>query len=181
MARQGGQAIPARWVRSAEGLDAALLALPLHVGEAPALREAAPQAGEWLAVAGAVAAVPRLDAGEALDPAQAARFGRNLRMARLPVAPGFSGGPVVDAQGRLVGIVVAAAAGSMAEAQRLAAGRPSGSLEPRSALLLDPGAALRALHQRSGDGCAGRASFAPGLPSQRGMVAASGLEPLTPL
>jgi S1-C subfamily serine protease len=152
-ARQGDEAVPVGWVRSAEGLDAALLALPRRAGEAPMLRAAAPEAGERLVVSGAVAAAPRQEAGEAMDAAQASRFGRHLRPARLPVAPGFSGGPVVDAQGRLVGIVVAAAAASMAEAQRLAATRHAGALEPRIALLLDPAAALAELERSPGEAC----------------------------
>ena len=53
------------------------------------------------------------------DPA--ARPFRGSVAARLPVARGYSGAPVVDAQGRLVGIVAAAVTDDMAMARRLSA------------------------------------------------------------
>jgi S1-C subfamily serine protease len=139
-----GEARPARVIAVADQADAALLAIaPAAI--APELREAPVAAGEALHVAGAVAGVRR--SGTGMAEALSERFGPGTMTARLAAAPGFSGGPVTDVEGRLYGIVVAAVMNSPAEARRLSAGRVSEAAVPRNVLLLDARHALRILGQ----------------------------------
>lgn len=138
----GGEARPARVVAVADRVDAALLAIG-PAAPAAALRQTPVAAGETLHVAGAVAGLRRSGTGAALGRNSA--FGPGTWTARLPAAPGFSGGPVTDADGRLVGIVVAAVLHSPAEARGLAAGSDASAASPRTVLLLDARHALASL------------------------------------
>lgn len=137
-----GEERPARVIAVAGSADAALLSIaPSAVS--PSLRETALARGETLHVTGAVAGERRSGTGSAEG--KAGQFGAGTMTARLPAAPGFSGGPVTDAQGRLYGIVVAAVIDSASEARRLSA---RGGVEPTSqrvVLLLEVAQALRSL------------------------------------
>ncbi len=123
IARQQERRFPIMQVQESRTADLALLALGMApsvvAGPVAILRRSTPAAGEILAVAGAQSGERRVGTGQAL--ATGAAYGLGLRLARLPAAPGFSGGPVVDLEGRLVGIVMAGASESLAQARRLSA------------------------------------------------------------
>ena len=138
VARRAGVAVAVSAIRRADGADAAVL----HLTEAAAVPgapvAAAPRPGEPLAVAGARGGVPQTGAGVA----QAGEAPSGLALARLPAAPGFSGGPVVDGAGRLAGIVVAALEPDARAARALAMGPGLGPAAPRQVLFLPIGRVL---------------------------------------
>jgi S1-C subfamily serine protease len=121
-------------------VDVALLALDAATASPALPRAHGPSPGEPLSVSGAIGGQRQSGHGRTLAP-QA----NGLRAAMLPVAPGYSGGPVLDGEGRLVGIVVAAAAGSLAEARQLAATRAGEPLGERLVLIIPPATAMAAL------------------------------------
>jgi S1-C subfamily serine protease len=150
--RRAGLALPVLRLREGRSLDIALLELPAPQAATPLLRADAPPAGTAVAVAGARRGQMRVESGQALAPGQARHFGPGLLVTSLPVAPGFSGGPVVDEAGRLVGIVMAGVAVDLAEARRLSASASASgeTLAQRLALLIAPQAALADLEAESG-------------------------------
>jgi hypothetical protein len=142
--RQGDVArSPVRVHRSAIA-DMVLLDLPEDIATRPILAGAAPP-GAALTVAGAARdGSARLGRGVALGgvPGLTTRFGLCTGTARLPVAPGYSGGPIVDDAGHLVGLVVAVLADSPAETRRIAAQAAAGPGESCKVLYLPVQCAL---------------------------------------
>lgn len=152
--RRGGAVAEARLLAASATLDLALLREPSGLQAPPAPGEAAEPRGTLLA-AGAAPVADAAVVARAVRVGGAAT-GASMRIdgvgpgviARLDgVAPGFSGGPVLDARGRLVGMIVAIrsvpAAGS-AFAPRQASGAAGGGEE---AFIL-PAAVIRAEARR---------------------------------
>lgn len=139
--RRGEHVLPVEVQQVSQDADVASLRAPTRL-TVFAERLATVQPGAPLAVAGAIAGKPHAGTGrlERTDWRAPMRYG--LLAARLPVAPGFSGGPVVDQAGGLVGLVVATVVGSTTEARRLAAAGPDHAPSERPALLLPARTAL---------------------------------------
>ena len=139
-----GEALTVARSLVATGEDCALLAVPgapgFAVHGAPAT-----EAGRVIVASGMLAGQRRVTMGSTAEPVPAAQ--RRAR-AWLPVAPGFSGGPVLDAEGQLIGLIVAAVAETPEAARRLsalgAAGQPLPP-EPRLVLYLPIAGALASL------------------------------------
>lgn len=123
VAWQGDHRLAVLHLNESRNVDLALLEIGGMPAAIASLRDSPLVPGEALAVAGAQFGEQRVGRGEALG--ANAGHGPGLRLARLPAAPGFSGGPVVDRQGRLVGVVMAAAAHNLAAARRLSAMGPA--------------------------------------------------------
>ena len=106
---QSAQVLPARLLAYSRTLD--LAALSVDANSLPAIelgnsRELQP--GQWVlamghpwGVTGAATAGVVIDVGL---PPEMPGLGRELIQVDLPLRPGYSGGPLVDAHGRLVGI-----------------------------------------------------------------------------
>lgn len=111
-----------REVRLADAADLALLRLdsPMAVAATPILAPTVP-ARTPLAAAGLLDGALRVEAGWAMGAAAARSGCAAAGLARLPVSPGFSGGPVVTPEGHLAGIVAAAVVETEADARRLLA------------------------------------------------------------
>lgn len=140
-----GQRLAVRRIVSASELDAALLEVGEQQAQAVARPGPVPALGATLSVAGARAGQRQSGTGTAESP----RYGQGFAVALLPAAPGFSGGPVLDAEGRLVGIVAAAVEPDMAAARALSSGGASRVVTLRRVLYLPIGPVLRAV--RAGD------------------------------
>lgn len=104
-----GRTLPARLLAHSRGLDLAALSveaagLPtIELGNSQQL-----QPGQWVlamghpwGVIGAVTGGVVIDVGL---PQELSTLGRELIQVDLPLRPGYSGGPLVDVHGRLVGI-----------------------------------------------------------------------------
>lgn len=144
--RRAGEASghPVLAVARSERADAALLRVaPGVLPSGIVLAGAPPAPGAALAAAGVLEGARRVSIGRAGSAMEALRAGPGHAVARIAAAPGFSGGPVTDGEGRLVGIVVAAMLDSRAEAFRLAAHAAEAVLAERLVLYL-PVEALRA-------------------------------------
>lgn len=134
--RRESEALPVRAVRTAVAADLALLTVP-GVGHPSARPDMASSVqGGILAVATRGSSGPRVSFGAAGDTRTAERFGPGLHAARLTVARGYSGAPVVDAAGRLVGIVMAGVVAGWPEAQRLAAAQAADQASEHLTLLI---------------------------------------------
>lgn len=138
-----GTAHPVRVLAVARRQDVALLALPGPVAAPLGPPVGAPAPGAALTVVGAVGGQRLAGSGQA----EGAGAPPGLLLATLPAAPGFSGGPVLDARGGFVGIVMAAVARDMGEARQLAAAPGSGWPAPRRVLVIPAGAALAAVEE----------------------------------
>lgn len=118
LSRADGAEAGARVVARSQRMDLAVLRVPVGFLAAPPSAEGPPQRGEEVWAAGApgighAVAQGRVEAPDAEMPG----FGRGFT-ARMPVLMGYSGGPVVDREGRLMGLTAAlpepGAAGALA-------------------------------------------------------------------
>jgi S1-C subfamily serine protease len=136
-----GSAHPVRVLAVARRADVALLGLAGPVAQplGPPARTPAP--GAPLRVVGAVAGHRLAGAGHA----EAAGAPPGLLVATLPAAPGFSGGPVLDAQGGFVGIVMAAMVRDRGEARQLSGGPGATAATARRVLVIPAEVALAAV------------------------------------
>lgn len=104
-----GQALPARLLAYDKGVDLAALSVDasglaaIELGDSKGLRP-----GQWvLAMGHPWGMIGAVTAGVVIDvgvPHELSALGRELIQVDLPLRPGYSGGPLVDASGRLVGI-----------------------------------------------------------------------------
>jgi S1-C subfamily serine protease len=136
-----GTAHPVRVLAVARRADVALLGLAGPVAQPLGAPAQPPVAGEALRVIGAVGGqrlggVGRAE-GEGAPP--------GLLLATLPAASGFSGGPVLDARGGFVGIVMAAMARDLGEARQLAGVQGAAAPALRRVLVIPAEAALAAV------------------------------------
>ena len=146
-----GQRLGVRRITPAAEIDAALLEVPegsiaaAPTASVPAFGTAptasVPAFGTALSVAGARGGLRLSGTGRA----ETARIGAVFAAALLPAAPGFSGGPVLDGEGRLVGIVAAAVEPDMAAARALSSGGTDRVVTLRRVLYLPIGTALQAV------------------------------------
>jgi len=109
----GGERIVARLVAVSKRMDLALLAvpegfLPVVSGTDAPVRSGLPVIAAGIDASGTPGLPRRELAGRVIDPhSEVTAFGPGL-VALLPgVRPGFSGGPMLDAEGRLVGMIAA--------------------------------------------------------------------------
>lgn len=102
----GAARAEARVIARSATMDLALLAVPPGIF-APLDPGGAVRAGQGVWAAGAPSAGPAVAAGRVLRPAVVLPGHGPGFTAQLPALLGYSGGPAVDAQGRLVGLVTA--------------------------------------------------------------------------
>lgn len=104
-----GQTLPARLLAHSKSLDLAALSVDASRLPTIELGDSKPlQPGQWVlamghpwGVVGAATTGVVIDVGVPQGPSV---LGRELIQVDLPLRPGYSGGPLVDVQGRLVGI-----------------------------------------------------------------------------
>jgi S1-C subfamily serine protease len=132
---------PVRVLAVARRADVALLGLAAPVAQPLGPPAGAPAPGAALQVVGAVAGHRLAGAGHA----EGEGAPPGLLLATLPAAPGFSGGPVLDARGGFVGIVMAAMARDRGEARQLAGAPGAAAATPRRVLVIPAEVALAAV------------------------------------
>lgn len=118
LSRGDGTETAARVVARSRRMDLALLRVPAGFLAAPVSAETPPQRGEPVWAAGAPGIGHAVAQGHVEAPdAEMPGFGRGFT-ARMPALMGYSGGPVVDREGRLMGLTAAlpepGAAGALA-------------------------------------------------------------------
>lgn len=98
---------PAELLARSPRMDLAVLRIPAGLLRAPPRAVAAPRSGAPVWAAGAPSLGPGIAQGHVEAPdAEMPGFGRGFT-ARMPVLMGYSGGPVVDASGHLLGLTSA--------------------------------------------------------------------------
>lgn len=102
----GAVAGTARLLARSDRMDLAVLAVPAVFAPAPPA-EAPPRQGAPVWAAGAPAAGPAVVAGQVMQPAATLPGHGSGFTARLGALLGYSGGPALDAEGRLLGLVTA--------------------------------------------------------------------------
>ncbi len=143
--RRGTETLAASGAHRLAGTELLLLDLTRPAGPAPALAaEPAPGVPLWLAGAEPDGGTHRAQGVAVAMPPLLALQAPGLAAVRIAAEPGFSGGPLVDAAGALVGILIAAVAESPAEARAIARDA-SGAPPVRLALYLPVREALRRL------------------------------------
>lgn len=143
--RRGAETLAASGTHRLAGTDLLLLDLPHTAGPAPDLAaEPAPGMPLWLAGAEPDGGTHRAQGVAVAMPPVLAPQAPGLAAVRIAAEPGFSGGPIVDAAGALVGILLAAVAESPAEARTIARDA-SGAPPVRLVLYLPVREALRRL------------------------------------
>lgn len=115
-----GRAVPARVVGRDPGLDIAVLRADIGARPAPELAADGIRVGHLVV---AIGAGPRASAGivSALDVRAAGRGPGDVLAVDLTLYPGFSGGPLVDVLGRIVGVSTSGASRHLQCAVRAAA------------------------------------------------------------
>lgn len=146
--RQGSQVHPVRHLALAVGQDVALLHVVAPRLPAPHTAER-PKVNDRVLVAGATRHSIHDGAGVVIPAVAGTHRAQDFITARLPVLRGFSGGPVVDAQGRLVGITTAALVHRYADHTLLNHAEPGMALDLRTALVL-PSALVQAVLRTEG-------------------------------
>ena len=138
--------VPAVVVARSAALDLAVLRVPPGVFEPVALDSAAPEPGQRIWAIGAPSAGPALARGRVEQP-NTALAGRGPGFtARIGALMGYSGGPALDENGRLRGLVTALVSGGLTPALTALTGMDPGGFSPsrerREVFVLSIGAAL---------------------------------------
>ncbi|HEV7266536.1 MAG TPA: serine protease [Falsiroseomonas sp.] len=97
----------ARLLARSDRMDLAVLEIPPGLMRPVAVAEAPPEAGQRLWALGAPSAGPAVAAGEVVRPAATLAGHGPGFTAQLGALLGYSGGPALDGQGRLLGLVTA--------------------------------------------------------------------------
>lgn len=130
---RSGRIIPARVVAVSDRLDVAILVAAEPLGASPALAPP-PRPGALVAARGPSG--PWVEGGIVAYPWREA-WGPAV-FARLPAGFGFSGGPVFDSAGALVGLVTAAVNPSASEILALRAGQVGAPVRDTPVVLILP-------------------------------------------
>jgi len=146
--RQGTQVHPVRFLNLAVRSDVALLHVSAPGIPAPETAER-PKVNDRLLVAGATRHSTHDGAGVVIPVIAGAYRAEDYITALLPVLRGFSGGPVVDADGRLVGITTAALIRRHIDSPDVTHTGPGMTIDHRPALVI-PSALVRAVLRDEG-------------------------------
>ena len=114
------------------------------------MRAGLPVVAAGIDAGGGASGLPRLElAGRVVETrSRVSAFGPGLIAALPGVRPGFSGGPMLDAEGRLVGMIAAIRPGNAARRPAAAAGAAAGRRGPADEALVLRAAEIRAEARR---------------------------------
>lgn len=143
LTRADGTVAEAALLVRSSSIDLAVLRVPVGFLQPRELATEVPHMGARVQADGVRGTViRRLHGAVAMVPFRLAGYGTGF-VVDLPPIPGFSGGPVIDPQGRVIGIVAAEIFWPQA-AKPLAAGRPA---RPGQVFVLDAPTIAAALHE----------------------------------